>query len=89
MSDLLTTKNKNENCHPMQLWCVEWRNATTVTRGCADVILCPDEEDGCFPLNDSDHDERWCCCKENFCNSSQRAPLLHVLSIFVLLFGFC
>ncbi|EPB79444.1 hypothetical protein ANCCEY_01494 [Ancylostoma ceylanicum] len=40
------TDMKSKECHPMQLWCVEWRNDTTVTRGCADVNLCPDEEDG-------------------------------------------
>ncbi|VDL85177.1 unnamed protein product, partial [Nippostrongylus brasiliensis] len=33
-------------CHPVQLWCVKWSNGSTVTRGCADVVLCPDEEDG-------------------------------------------
>ncbi|WKY13255.1 hypothetical protein Q1695_004236 [Nippostrongylus brasiliensis] len=71
-------------CHPVQLWCVKWSNGSTVTRGCADVVLCPDEEDGCFPLHDSTEPDRWCCCNEDFCNASE-TNLLSLMG-FVFLF---
>ncbi|VDM72853.1 unnamed protein product [Strongylus vulgaris] len=66
----------------MQLWCVKWENGTTVSRGCADVVLCPDEEDGCFPEHDKDATVKWCCCNEDLCNSSASPHLLFFLSMF-------
>ncbi|CAJ0590384.1 unnamed protein product [Cylicocyclus nassatus] len=84
--ECFNTDMESRPCHPMQLWCVKWENGTTVSRGCADVVICPDEEEGCFPEHSKESAVRWCCCNTNLCNLSPSSKSLYlVFAIIVIL----